>query len=210
MNRREFALALGAAPLAGWSIDALAQPAEGKDYTRLPNPVPVAVPGKVEVIEFFGYWCPHCNEFEPSLDAWIAKLPADVNFRRSPVAWQEAHVPYQKLYFALDALGIGPDIHPRVFQAVHSQRLRLDSEAGLATFATVNNIDKAKLADAMKSFGVASKVNIANQLFKSFGIDGVPTLAIQGRFLTSPSTAGGEAGALKVADALIVKARASR
>jgi len=210
MNRREFALALGAAPLAGWSLTAQAQPVEGKDYTRMSTSVPVAVPGKVEVLEFFGYWCPHCNELEPSLDEWLKKLPADVNFRRSPAAWQESHVPYQQLFFAFEALGIGSEIHPKVFQAVHGQRLRLDTDAGLAVFATANGLDKAKLADAMKSFGVASKVRMANQLFGSYGVDGVPTLAVQGRFVTSPSQAGGDAATLKVVDALIQKARASR
>jgi thiol:disulfide interchange protein DsbA len=207
MNRRDFALGLGATPLMLGAAWAASDPVDGKDYSRLSTPIPVAVPGKVEVIEFFGYWCPHCNELEPKLEAWVKKLPADVNFRRVPVAWQEAQVPLQKLYYALEALGISANIQTKVFQAVHMQHLRLDGDAGLASFASANGIDKAKLADAMKSFGVAAKIRAANQLFAAYRIDGVPTLAIHGRFVTSPEQTGGEDRALLVADALIRSAR---
>jgi protein dithiol oxidoreductase (disulfide-forming) len=210
MNRRDFAIGLGAAPLMLGSSLAAVDPVEGKDYTRLSSPIPVAVAGKVEVIEFFGYWCPHCNELEPKLESWIRKFPDDVNFRRIPVAWQESHVPFQRLFYALESLGIGSEIHPKVFQAVHGQHLRLDIEAGLVIFAAANGIDRVKLTDAMKGFAVANKVRTANQLFSAFRLDGVPTLAISGRFLTSPDQAGGEDQALQVADALIRKSRMAR
>jgi thiol:disulfide interchange protein DsbA len=207
MKRREFAAGLGAACLvapAGW---AAAQAVEGRQYTRLSSPVPVAVPGKIEVIEFFGYWCPHCAELEPRLEAWIRKLPRDVNFRRLPVAWQRAHEPYQKLYFALDTLGVGDDIHQKVFDAVHVQGLRFDVDATVAAFAAAHGIDKAKLADAMKGFTVASKIRMAGQAWSAYGLDGVPALTINGRYITSPQLAGGEDQVLRVADELIRKAR---
>ncbi len=208
MNRRDFAIGLGAMPLLAPRARAAAEPAEGRDYIRLQQPVPIAVPGKVEVIEFFGYWCPHCNAFEPKLEAWVRKLPADVNFRRVPVAWQPAHEPFQRLYFALEALGLGGAIHQKVFDAVHVQHLRLDTDAGVAAFASANGIDKVKLLDAMKGFSVASKVRMANQLFAAYHLDGVPTLTVNGRFVTSPELAHGEDQALLVCDALIRKSRA--
>lgn len=208
MNRRDFALGLCATPSLlrpAWAAD---EPVEGKDYTRLSTPVlQTTAPGKIEVIEFFGYWCPHCNAFEPRLEAWVKTLPADVSFVRVPVAWQDAQVPLQKLYYALYALGIDSGIQLKVFQAVHVQHLRLDTEAGLAGFARANGIDAAKLADAMKSFGVTARIREANQLFAAYHIEGVPTLAIQGRYLTSPAQADGEERALQVADALIRRAR---
>ena len=210
MNRRDFAIGLAVAPLTLKSSLAAGDPVEGKDYTRLSSPIPVAVAGKVEVIEFFGYWCPHCNELEPKLEGWVRKFPDDVNFRRIPVAWQEAHVPYQRLFYALESLGDGSEIHPKVFEAVHGQHLRLDIDAGLTIFAAANGIDRVKLTDAMKGFAVANKVRLANQLFAAFHIDGVPTLAIGGRFLTSPDQAGGEVQALQTADALIRKTRTLR
>jgi protein dithiol oxidoreductase (disulfide-forming) len=210
VNRRDFAIGLGAAHLISPTAWAAADPIEGKDYTRLQQPEPVAVPGKIEVIEFFGYWCPHCYHLEPKLEAWVKKLPAKVNFRRIPVAWQEAQAPFQQLFFALELLPVGNDIHQKVFQAVHVQHMRLDSDAGVAAFAAANGIDKVKLADAMKSFTVAAKIRAANQASAAYRIDGVPTLAINGQFLTSPEQTGGEDQALRVADVLIQKARVAR
>ncbi len=210
MKRREFTLGLGAACLLAGSVRAATEPVEGKDFTRVQPPVPVAVAGKIEVIEFFGYWCPHCNEFEPALEAWVRRLPAEVNFRRMPVAWQPVHVPYQKLYFALEALGQLEAAHRKVFHAVHVQGLRLENDAGIAAFAAASGLDGAKLVNAMSGFAVASKVQMANQLFAAYRLNGVPTLAINGRFLTSPEMTGGEDRTLQVADALILKAKTTR
>ena len=211
MKRRELAFALVAVPLLARPAWAAVQAVEGKNYTRLSSPIPVAVPGKIEVIEFFGYWCPHCNAFEPTLEAWAKKLPPDVNFRRVPVNWRPAqHEPYQKLFFALEVLGYDDAIHRKVYDAVHVKGLRLETDAGLTAFSTANNIDKGKLVDAIKSFTVASKSRAATQLATTYRIDGVPTLAINGRYITSPEVAGGEVNALQVVDALINKARNER
>jgi thiol:disulfide interchange protein DsbA len=210
VNRRDFAIGLGAAHLMTGTAWAAADPVEGKDYTRLQPPEPVAVPGKIEVIEFFGYWCPHCFHLEPKLEPWVKKLPAKVNFRRIPVAWQPAQAPFQQLFFALELLGARSDIHQKVFQAVHVQHVRLDTDAGIAAFAAANGIDKVKLADQMKSFTVAAKMRAANQASPAYQIDGVPTFAINGQFETSPEQAGGEDQALRVADALIQKATVTR
>jgi thiol:disulfide interchange protein DsbA len=210
MKRREFSLALGAALLATGQAQAQAQPVEGKDFVLVQPPVPVAVPGKIEVIEFFGYWCPHCFELEPTLEAWVRKLPATVNFRRIPVAWQAAHVPYQKLYFALEALGLLETMNAKVFNAVHVQHQRFDNDAGISAFATANGIDRAKLLDAMNSFSVSSKIRIANQVYAAYRLDGVPVLAVNGRYRTSPELAKGDERALQVVDALILRAKAGR
>jgi thiol:disulfide interchange protein DsbA len=207
MKRREFAIGLGIAPLVARPARAAAEPVEDRDFSRRSQPVAVAVPGKIEVIEFFGYWCPHCNELEPRLETWLRTLPKDVNFRRVPVAWQAAHEPYQRLYYALEALGFGEAMNAKVFLAVHGQGLHLEVDAGLSAFAASNGIDKAKLIDAMRGFSVGSKVRIANQLWAAYRLDGVPALAVDGRFVTSPEQAGGEDQALRVVDALIRKAR---
>ena len=158
MNRRDFAIGLGAAHLIAGPTWAAADPIEGKDYTRLQRSVPVAVPGKIEVIEFFGYWCPHCAHLESKLQAWVKKLPVNVNFRRVPVAWQEPQAPFQQLFFALELLAARSDIHQKVFQAVHVQHMRLDTDAGVAAFAAANGLDKTILADAMEGFAVSTKI----------------------------------------------------
>jgi thiol:disulfide interchange protein DsbA len=210
MKRREFTLGLGAASLLPRLVQAATDLVEGKNFNSVQPPVPVAIAGKIEVIEFFGYWCPHCNEFEPTLEAWVGKLPAAVNFRRIPVAWQPGQVPYQKLFFALEVLGQLETLHRKAFYAVHVQGLRFDNDAGLAAFAAANGLDRAKLVDTMNGFAVSSKVRIANQLSAAYRIDGVPTLAVNGRFMTSPELAGGEERALQVANALILKSQAGR
>ncbi len=210
MNRRDFALGLGASALLSPLAQAATEPVEGRQYTRVGQPVPVAVAGKIEVIEFFGYWCPHCSQLEPVLEPWVKKLPSDVNFRRIPVAWQAQHVPFQKLYFALEAMGVGSEVHRKVFDAVHGQRLRIDNDGAIGAFAGVIGVDKTRLVDEMKGFTVGSKLNVANKTFASYQVNGVPTLAINGRFLTSPEMAGGEEAALRVAEALIRKAKTTR
>ena len=208
MNRREFALNTTALALLGGALPAWAQggPVEGKDFLRVAQPLPVSG-DKVEVVEFFGYWCPHCHAFEPVLDAWVKKLPATVNFKRWPVAFNAPQEPAQRLYFAIEALGLVDTLHRKVFAAMHVEHKRLDKDAEIAEFATKNGVDPAKLLDAMKSFSVATKIRQSRQLSEAYRIEGVPTLGIHGRFMTSPSIAGSPERALAVADALIVQAR---
>lgn len=210
MKRRDFALALGTASLPTlWTGAAQAQqPAEGKEFTRLQPPAPVSTPaGKVEAMEFFGYWCPHCFAFEPSLDAWVRKLPADVVFRRIPVSFGPPHEPYQKLYYALEALGQLDTMHRKVFNAIHLQKLKLDKDDDLKVLAKEGNLDFAKLKDTMGSFSVATKCSQAKQLASTYKLDGVPTLAVQGRYITSVGQAGSHERALQVMEALIQQVR---
>ncbi len=206
MNRRDWVLA--AAGLAGLPLAVQAQGAlqEGRDYKRVESPVPVA-DGKVEVVEFFGYWCPHCNAFEPALDAWAKKLPAGVVFRRIPVAFSPGQEPLQRLYYALEALGQVDALHRKVFVALHVDKKRLNTEADIAAWLPTVGADAAKITEAMKSFGVATKVRQSRQLADGYRIEGVPTLGIQGRWMTSPGMAGSHERALAVADALILQAR---
>ena len=207
MKRRDFAIAIGSATLLAGTARAAGEPVEGKDYRKLGQAVPVAEPGKVEVIEFFGYWCPHCYHFEPVLEPWAAKLPAGVVFRRVPVGWAPVHTPYQKLYFALKEMGLEPTLQRKVFDAVHQQGLRLETNAGLKVFASANGVDVDKLIANINGFSADAKVREANELFRASGADGVPALAVGGRYLTSPGMAGGEARALEIVDALILKVR---
>jgi thiol:disulfide interchange protein DsbA len=210
MNRRRFAIRLAAAAVApSLPLAAHAQgaPVEGRDYARLAQPLPMPATGKIEVVEFFGYWCPHCNSFEPTLDAWLRKLPADVAFRRMPVAFSAPQEPYAKIYFSLEAMGQLEQMHRKVFAAIHVQRQRLEKDSEILAFMTANGVDAGKFSEVYKSFTVASKFKQARQLADAYRIDGVPTLGIHGRFFTSPSLAGGADQALRVADQLIQRAR---
>lgn len=209
MNRRELTLGAGATLLLAAS-GAQAQGAaavEGRDFVRLNPPAPVPPGGKIDVIEFFSFGCPHCYAFEPLLEPWIKRLPPDVSFRRVPAAFNAPFEGYAKLFYALEAVGLAEQLHKRVFAAIHVQRQRLDKEADLAAFVNAAGGDGAKFVEAYKSFGVATKVRQGKQLSEAYKIDGVPTLGIHGRWFTSGSLAGGHERALQVADQLIARAR---
>ena len=210
MDRRRFTFRLTVAAAAAslpLATRAQSAPVEGRDYARLATPLPMPATGKVEVVEFFGYWCPHCNSFEPTLEAWVRKLPADVAFHRVPVAFSAPQEPYAKIFFTLEAMGLLEQMHRKVFAAIHVQHQHLDKESEILAFMTANGVDAAKFNETYKSFTVASKFKQARQLADAYRIDGVPTLGIQGRFFTSPSLAGGADQALRVADQLIQRAR---
>lgn len=184
-------------------------PVEGRHYIRLSQPVPIGAPnGQFEVIEFFWYGCPHCAAFEPALESWARQLPEDVAFRRVPVAFRpETYVAHQRLFYALDSLGLVPTLQRKVFYAIHVERQRLDNPAEISAFATKNGIDAAKLLDALNSFGIQAKLQQANQLVDGYKIDGVPAIGIQGRFYTSGTLAGDNERALQVTDFLLQRLR---
>jgi thiol:disulfide interchange protein DsbA len=211
MHRREFSTALLGASALAVGLPAAAQggPVEGTHYVRLGQPLPVTAPaGKVEVVEFFWYGCPHCNAFEPMLEAWTKKLPADVWFRRVPVAFRdEPFGTHQRIYYALETMNQVEAMHRKVFYAIHNDRLRLDKPAEIAAFMTKNGIDGAKFVEIMNSFGVQTKARQAKQLAEAYKIDGVPALGVQGRFYTSGSLAGSPEQSLRVTDFLIERSR---
>ena len=214
MKRREFsthlmASAVGVAALTSTgAARAQSEFVEGTHYVKLSQPGPAPADGKIEVVEFFWYGCPHCHAFEPALDAWQKKLPADVAFRRIPVAFrEEPFVAHQRLFFALDALGLVDTLHRKVFSAVHLDRMRLDKLPEILAFVTKNGVDGAKFTEAFNSFSVQTKIRQAKQLAEAYRIDGVPTLGIQARFYTSGSLAGSADRTLAVADYLIQRSR---
>ena len=160
------------------------------------------------MIEFFWYGCPHCNAFEPTLEAWVRQLPSDVAFRRVPVAFTaDPYVAHQHLYYALESLGLVDAMQRKVFYAVHNERMRLDQPAQIAAFVTRNGIDPIRFLDAYNSFGVQAKVRKANQLVDGYKIDGVPAIGVQGRFYTSGALAGDNPRSLVVADYLLQRLR---
>jgi len=215
MNRREFSTQLVAAGV-GLSAAVIAAPAaaqfvpvEGTHYVRLSEPLPVPA-GKIEVIEFFWYGCPHCNAFEPTLDAWQKKLPADVLFRRVPVAFRdEPYGTHQRIYYALETMGLIPTMHRKVFYAIHGERQRLDKAPEIAAFMAKNGVDSAKFLEVFNSFSVQTKARQARQLSAAYKIGGVPALGVQGRYFTSGSMAGTNEAALSVVDFLVQKVRKS-
>jgi protein dithiol oxidoreductase (disulfide-forming) len=216
MNRREFskqATALStlglAAGLTPWELAHAADPVEGTNFVKLSQRAPVSAPeGKVEVVEFFWYGCSHCNHFEPYLAAWAAKLPADVSFRRVPIAFRENPFGvHQRLYYALEGMGLIPAMHVKVFQAMHVQNLKLDTLEAVTDFVVKQGVDKDKFLAMYNAFSMQNKTKSARSLSEAYKIDGVPTIGIHGRFFTSVSLNGTPEKTLATTDFLIAQAR---
>jgi thiol:disulfide interchange protein DsbA len=212
INRRHYSASLVAAGIGAGALPvpaaAQAWPVEGTNYVRLGQPIPPSSSGKIEVIEFFWYGCPHCNAFEPTLDTWQKTLPADVAFRRVPVAFsEEPFSAHQRLFYALDSMGLVPTMHRKVFYAIHNDRMRLAKPDEIAAFMGKNGVDSAKFLEAYNSFSVQTKSAQAKQLAQAYKIDAVPALGVQGRFYITGTMAGGNDRMPAVADALVARLR---
>ncbi|MFT3663665.1 thiol:disulfide interchange protein DsbA/DsbL [Piscinibacter sp.] len=210
MQRREFSAALAGAGALVLGLPAAAQGGfvEGTHYVRLSQPVPTTAAGKVEVLEFFMYSCPHCNAFEPALEAWAKKLPDHVVFRRVPVRFRgEPEGLHQRIFYTLEAMGLVEAMHRKVFHAYHVERQKLATQAEVEALVTKNGVDAAKFVEVMNSFGVQAKARQALTLAEAYKIDGVPAMGVQGRYYTSGGLAGNNERMLAVADYLIAASR---
>ena len=180
---------------------------EGFDYRVLPITQPIDAKGKVEVIEFFWYGCPHCYEFEPELKGWIKRQNKDVVFKKVPIAFREELMPHSQLFYALETLGKGDALNDKVMFAMHRENKRLLNENEIADWVAAQGVDRNAFLAAYRSFAVLSKARAANQLGNAYRIDGVPTVAVQGKYITSPSIAGSRAKAVNIMDFLVNKVR---
>jgi len=203
------ALALLAALTLG-AGGASAQLVEGKNYDRIKNPQPTESGNKIEVIEFFSYGCPHCAELEPYLEGWLAKLPPDVAFRRVPVFFQDRWVPLGKIYYTLDALGEERKLSPDVFKAIHGQGLSLWNDKAFFDWAATKGLDRKKVEDVYGSFAVNGKMSRAKQQAQQYNIQSVPTVVVDGKFITGSERVGTHAQLPAAIEELVNKARAER
>jgi thiol:disulfide interchange protein DsbA len=213
MKRRDFSLTLAAGACAlGLPVRAqYKQPRAGTDFLVLTKPAPVQAPaGKIEVVEFFWYSCSHCNAFEPTLEAWIKRLPAALSFRRVPVGFNSSFAPQQRLYYALETLKLLEKLHRRVFAAIHVEKQNLSTPDAITNWVVKQGVDKAQFLAAFNSFSVANSANLATQLQNAYQVEGVPALGVAGRYYTDGALAGGMERALQVVDFLAAEARAGR
>jgi thiol:disulfide interchange protein DsbA len=180
----------------------------GKDYLEISPNQPLDVKkGQVEVLEFFWYRCPHCNELEPELNAWIKKLPKDVVVRKVPGILNPGWAPMARAYYALEAVGLLEKLHGDVFNAIHGQGMDLNTPERFFDWAVTKGVDRKQLADAYNSFSVNTKVMRAQQLTSAYKLNGVPAFAVNGRFVTSAYLTGGQASLFKVLDELVAQER---
>jgi thiol:disulfide interchange protein DsbA len=203
---------LSAAPVA---------PKEGVQYQVLPQKLDTPSGKQVEVIEFFAYSCPHCNVFEPLLAEWVKKQGNNIVFKRVHVAGGARALPQLRLFSTLEALGLVEQYHGRLFAAMHQQGVRFADDQEVLDWVAKAGIDRARFTDAYRSMGVQSRVRRAASMMNDYKIDHWPMVAIDGRFITSPSMANQDDShahseleqqqvALQVMDALVAKAKADK
>ncbi len=196
--------------LASFSV--LADPQIGKDYDKTAQIIPTETPKKIEVTEIFWYGCIHCYHMDPILDAWVKKLPADVVFKRMPGLPQPAWAPMAKAFYAMEDLKLSAKLHTPLFDAIHKEKSLnpTDELAAIDWMTKKSGLDRQKIEDAFKSFSMNNKLNRAAQTFRASGATGVPSLIIDGQYITSSTMAGSNEEALKTADYIIANLRADK
>ncbi len=183
---------------------------EGTDYKRISKPMAVETGKKIEVVEFFWYRCPHCNQLEPAMEAWAKKLPADVVLRPVPAVFNPNWLPAAKFYYALEDMGVREKLHGEVFSAYHKEKLDLDDEAQLMAWVKKQGLDAAKFKSAYNSFSAQTRAMKGAQAARGAGITGVPAMLVDGKYLTAVSMTFTEERLFEVLDELIQRARNER
>ncbi len=196
------------AALVAVALPAAAQrtPEEGLDYFELRPAQPTESPGKIEVTEFFWYRCPHCYALEPQLASWLKQLPRDAQFRRVPAVFNDEWAIDARIFYALDTMGVEERVHKALFDAIHQQGgVRLKGEAyakWVADWLGKNGVDAKKYEDTYRSFTVSTRLNRARQMTAAYKFDGVPAIAVGGRYVVNASST-----MLSVTDYLIAQSR---
>ena len=215
---------LFAAALCGAAMGASASPSEpknGVEYETLPTPQATESGNKIEVTEFFAYYCPHCNVLEPQLAAWVKKQGDNIVFKRVHVSRDDSVAPQQRLFFTLQAMGLLDKLHAKVFNAMHVERNRLNTDEAVFDFVAKQGVERQKFIDTYRSMGISARMRHADSMMQAYNVTFWPMIAIDGRYITSPSQADQgsksakneeqlNAQALTVMDVLVAKAKAEK
>ena len=213
-----------AAALCGAAMGVYASPTapkNGVEYETLATPQPTDAGKKIEVTEFFAYYCPHCNALEPQLSAWVKKQGDNIVFKRVHVPYNERLAPQQKLYYTLESLGLADQFQPKVLKALHEERQDFNRDEAVFDWVAKNGVDRAKFIDTYRSFGVAGKLRRASAMMESYKVEYWPLVVVDGRWQASPSLTGQankdldteakqQQATLQVLDALVAKAKAAK
>ncbi|MEO5687210.1 MAG: thiol:disulfide interchange protein DsbA/DsbL [Burkholderiaceae bacterium] len=216
MDRRAFARnatsLVGALALAGAGVPLRARaqgftPLQGRDFQALAKPIAAPADGKIEVIEFFWYACPHCFAFEPAIEPWILKQPPDVRFRRVPVGFDARKEIHQRIFYTWEALGVVDQMHVKTFTRFHIQKKPIDSIDDMVAFAQENGLVATKVRNAWNSFSVRSRCLAAKRLEDDYGIERMPEMAVAGRFVAVARPPAGPSSVLVTTDWLVDRVR---
>lgn len=191
-----------------------AEPRMGQEFNKTAQMIPTEDPSKIEVVELFWYGCPHCHDMDPQLNAWVEKLPEDVVFKRIPGLPHPQWEPMAKAYYAMEDLGILEKYHTALFDAIHGdggfKGLVRSDKAAIAWLSTISGLSEEKVKSAFYSFSMKNRLTQARNFFRASGATGVPSLIIDGQYITSSTMAHGNARALEVADYIIENIRRSK
>jgi protein dithiol oxidoreductase (disulfide-forming) len=179
----------------------------GREYLPVKSPQPPEHTGKIDVVEFFSYGCPHCYKLEPVIAPWVAIAPGTVSFQRMPVVFQESSKALARGYFALETMGLLPRLHLKFFEALQEKNIPLSQEQTLFDWIGKQGVDAKRFADTYASFGIESKIKRARFLAEAYEINSVPTLVVGGKYQTSNVMAGSKENLPRVLDELVQLAR---
>jgi len=182
---------------------------EGEQYELVSPQQPTATGDKIEVIEMFWYGCPHCYQFEPFVNRWLKNKPANIEFIRMPAIFRPSWALHARAYYTAVVLGVLDKVHSAIFEATHELKRPLTTEAQMATFFEEQGVKKADFSKVFRSFAVESKVRRAMDMSRRYGIKGVPSLIINGKYRTGGHMAGGNANVFKVVNYLAEKETAA-
>jgi thiol:disulfide interchange protein DsbA len=177
---------------------------------RLIAEQPVEIGDRIEVIDFFWYGCPFCNELQPALEAWLKRKPADVFLRRIPAILNDSWKPHARIYYTLERLNEAARLHLQVYHSYHVELLHMSKPDVMAEWAVRHGIDRQRWLDAYYSRDVDEKVERAKKLTRAYTVAGTPTLVVDGRYLTSGELAPSLQGMIPVLEDLIRLARRQR
>jgi len=176
---------------------------EGVHYKKLANPQATDSGDKIEVLEFFWYGCPHCYAFEPFVNSWKKSKPENVSFARVPAIFRPDWEVQARAYYALSSMGVIEEVHGKIFEEIHKARKRLNTKDIIADFVAEHGVDKVKFLQEYDSFAVDSAVRKAKRNQALFKIEGVPSVVINGKYLTSGSMSGNYDNLVKIMNYLI-------
>ena len=191
--------------LLGMSSFAWAEYDEGMDYEVLERAQPAPTDGKVEVIEFFSYGCPHCYRFEPYIEKWKESKSDNVEFISVPAVFSKNWEDMARLYYASEVLGVQDKMHPAIFEAMHGEGKKARSIDDLKVVFAANGVSNEQLDNALKSFTVVAKTRRAKTMTQTYGIKSVPNVVVQGKYRTNATLAQGHQNVFKVVDFLSEK-----
>lgn len=152
---------------------------------RLIAPQPVETGERIEVIDFFWYGCPYCNELQPALEGWARRKPGDVALRRVPAILRDSWAPHARIFYTLERLNEAERLHLEVYHGYHVEKLQMSRPEVIVEWAVRHGIDRQRWLDAYHSPEVSAGVEGARTLTRAYTIEVTPTLVVDGRYLTS-------------------------